>query len=392
VPGHLRHSGTGFLPALFCLLLTVGHAAAAVSVNAVRLGGSPTQTRLVFDLSDPGFAYTLDAPDRGVILLRLPGVSLGRGLQPPGPDGLLLGLALVEEDGTLLARIRHPDGCSTLAFRLEAGDGRPDRLVVDLFAPELVSELTPGLPDDVPPLQVDPVPRRRGPRIVVIDPGHGGDDPGAVAGGLREKDIVLDVGRRLAGILNRGSGIRAALTRDRDVRVPLRQRMRKAESEGADLFVSIHVNAARSRSAHGAEVFFLSIGAASDEASRELARLENMADPDYVVEEDVGLQDVPFLVDLRQSDTLIRSSRAAEEILDALTDRELTSSRGVKQAGFVVLKSFQVPSVLVELGFISSENDRRRMATDQHRDRLARALADGIERYFQRYAPRRVEE
>lgn len=371
---------------MLCLLLAAGPAAGAVFVNAVRLGVSPTQTRLVLDLSDAGFTYTADAVEPGVLLVRLPGVGLGRDLQPPQPEGLLLGLALVEEDGTALARIRHPDGIASLIFRLEAGDGRPERLVIDLFA----SELTPVPPDDGP-LHVDPLPRRRGPRIVIIDPGHGGDDPGAVAGGLHEKDVVLDVGRRLAEILNRGSGIRAILTRDRDVRVPLRQRMRKAEAEGADLFVSIHVNAARSRTAHGAEVFFLSIGAATDEASRELARLENMADPDYVVEEDAGLQDVPFLVDLRQSDTLLRSSRAAEEVLDALTDRELTSSRGVKQAGFVVLKSFQVPSVLVELGFISSEQDRRRLTTDQHRERLARALADGIERYFQKYAPRRAE-
>lgn len=385
MPGHLRQLGAGLLPALICALLSVSPAAGTVHLDAVRLGVSPSQTRLVFDLSGAGFDHVADAAEPGTLLLRLSGVQLARGLQTPHTEGLLSGLGLVEESGMVLARIRHPAGCGTRVFRLDAGDGRPERLVVDLFAPDRAP-----VPADEGPLQLDPLPRRRGPRVVVIDPGHGGDDPGAVAGGLREKDIVLDVGRRLAQILNQGSGIKAVLTRDRDVRVPLRQRMRRAEAEGADLFVSIHVNAAHSRTAQGAEVFFLSIGAASDEASRELARLENMADPDYVVLEDAELQDVPFLVDLRQSDTLLRSSRAAEEVLDALTDRDLTTSRGVKQAGFVVLKSFQVPSVLVELGFISSEASRRRLATDDHRDRLARALADGIQRYFEKYAPRRA--
>ncbi len=236
-----------------------------------------------------------------------------------------------------------------------------------------------------------PLPRRQGPRIVVVDPGHGGTDPGAIRNGLREKDVTLDVGRLLVERLNREPGIKAILTRDRDVLIPLRDRMRLAERKNADLFVSIHVNAAPSGAAKGAEVFFLSLGAASDQASRELARLENEADPEYVVEEDEALATLPFGLDLRQSDTLLRSSHAAEVILDTLTGKDLAEARGVKQAGFAVLRSFQVPSVLVELGFISSVADRRNLMDPDHRDRLAGALADGVNRYFETYAPKRAD-
>jgi N-acetylmuramoyl-L-alanine amidase len=225
--------------------------------------------------------------------------------------------------------------------------------------------------------------------VIVIDAGHGGNDPGAVAKDLREKDVCLDVARRLADLLNRKPGMKASLSRAGDVFLPLRQRLRLAEQRDAELFVSIHVNAAPSRQARGTEVYFLSLGAATDAASREVARLENESDPDYVVEEDGDLRQLPFLIDLRQSDTLLRSSRAAELVLDVLTRRSLAESRGVKQAGFAVLKSFQVPSVLVELGFISSKQDRKDLADPAHRQKLAEALADGVSLYFERFAPHR---
>ena len=233
-------------------------------------------------------------------------------------------------------------------------------------------------------------PRRSGPRVVVLDPGHGGADPGAVGKGLREKDVCLDVARRLAAALNKMPGYRAVITRQDDRRVSLAERMRFAEREGADLFVSIHVNAARSSRASGAEVFFLSIGAATDRAAAELARLENEADPDFVVQEDEALKGLPFAVDLRQSDTLLRSSRIAEVVLDVLSARGLAESRGVKQAGFAVLKSFQVPSILVEVGFISSQAERKKLKSPEHRQKLAEALADGVRRYFDRFAPART--
>jgi N-acetylmuramoyl-L-alanine amidase len=223
----------------------------------------------------------------------------------------------------------------------------------------------------------------------VIDPGHGGKDPGAVGKGLREKDVCLDIAQRLAVGLNRLPGYKAVVTRQSDQFISLGERMRAAEREGADLFVSIHVNAARSSRATGSEVFFLSIGAATDRAAAELARLENEADPEFVVEQDGALQGLPFAVDLRQSDTLLRSSRIAEVVLDVLSARGLAEPRGVKQAGFAVLKSFQVPSILVEVGFISSQSERKKLKDPGHRQKLADGLAEGVRTYFDRFAPAR---
>lgn len=235
-----------------------------------------------------------------------------------------------------------------------------------------------------------PGPQRSGPRVVIVDPGHGGADPGAVGKGLREKDVCLDVAKRLAAALNKVPGYRAVISRQDDRRIPLAERMRFAEREGADLFISIHVNAAPSSRASGAEVFFLSIGAATDRAAAEVARLENEADPDFVVQEDEALRGLPFAIDLRQADTLLRSSRIAEVVLDVLTARGLAESRGVKQAGFAVLKSFQVPSILVEVGFISSPAERKKLKSSDYRQRLAEALASGVWRYFGQSAPVRT--
>jgi len=249
-------------------------------------------------------------------------------------------------------------------------------------------------PPELPPLpsvELAPLPERKGPRIVVIDAGHGGDDPGATGPGLREKDVCLDVARRLHRVLSAQGGVHPVLTRSRDVLVPLRQRMQLAEEVEADLFVSIHVNASGAPEAHGVEVFFLSLEGASDEASRELARLENEA-LSSGNDEALGVgSELPFTLSLRQSDTLLRSSRAAEAVLDSFVTEKLAQNRGVRQASFVVLKSVAVPSILVELGFASSEVDREKLKLEAHRQALADALARGIGRYFEEFAPIRNE-
>ncbi|MBD3161486.1 MAG: hypothetical protein GF346_04695 [Candidatus Eisenbacteria bacterium] len=272
------------------------------------------------------------------------------------------------------------------SFWLDPSGAKPARFVVDV-SPS-------GSPGDEParPVQPEPVPRRTGDWRILIDPGHGGRDPGATARGLKEKEIVLDVSRRLEAILDRSPGFEARLTRTEDRFIGLVERRRIAEGYEADAFVSVHANAVRRSQAKGVEVYFLSLGGASDEAAKEIARLENEADPEYVVEEDAELTDIPFGFDLRQNDTIVRSSRLAEVTLVALEESNLSASRGVKQAGFAVLKSFQVPSVLVEVGFISNPAEARRLKTADHRQRLAETIAEGIVDYFRQYARARAEE
>jgi N-acetylmuramoyl-L-alanine amidase len=449
------------LAAVFLCLPSL--AGAACELMSARLGVTPARTRLVLDLSRSGFAYRCAAAGDTALVLELPGMKRAAGFHAPArPGGLFRSLRLRDRghDG-LEVRISLVAPATAKAFRVDAENGKPARLVIDLVAergvrpasapkppvapsarsPEAPPVSEPTAPSVTPPvtgpaarsaasLVTEPAarsaappaappiaeqmgssaqtgtdaamslksatgdassgPQRRGPRVVVVDPGHGGADPGAVGKGLREKDVCLDVAKRLAAALNKMPGYRAVISRQDDRRVPLAERMRFAEREGADLFISIHVNAAPSSRASGAEVFFLSIGAATDRAAAELARLENEADPDFVVQEDEALRGLPFAVDLRQADTLLRSSRIAEVVLDVLTARGLAESRGVKQAGFAVLKSFQVPSILVEIGFISSPAERKKLKSPDQRQRLAEALACGVGRYFDRFAPART--
>lgn len=375
-------------------------------LTGARLGVTAERTRIVLEFSRGDFRHEQREATGTSLTLRLPNVQAAKSLQRQlAGKGRLADLVVSDgKPSGLDVRLafRHPSRVSV--FRVDAEGKLPHRLVIDL-SPEPGGDAAQDRPAGTqataeaerpapppPPLDLEPAPAPRKAHVVVIDAGHGGHDPGAVGKDLKEKEVCLDVALRLAERLNRLPGFEAHLTRSDDRLISLGQRLRFAESKDADLFVSIHVNAAPSRAAVGAEVFYLSIGAATDRASSELARLENEAHPDYVVAEDAELQGLPFAVSLRQSDTLLRSSRIAEVVLDVLAERKLGEPRGVKQAAFAVLKSFQVPSILVELGFISNPVDRKRLQTKEHRGKLAEALADGVRQYFERYAPQRGVE
>ncbi|MFB3910056.1 MAG: N-acetylmuramoyl-L-alanine amidase, partial [Candidatus Eisenbacteria bacterium] len=326
-------------------------------------------------------------------------------LYPPQPD---LASVATGCDGSLLrVEIRTRADCEAQMQIVPPRDGKPLRCVVDLYpsgepgqgqagsaeagahgAASPPSSPQPAVP--AAPVVAEPLPRKTGPWRILIDPGHGGHDPGAQRKGIREKEVVLDVARRLEKILDGTPDFEAKLTRADDRFVGLVQRRKEAETYQADAFISIHVNAAKASKAIGVEVFFLSLRGASDQASSELARLENEADPDWVVEEDSQLQDLPFGFDLRQSDTILRSSRLAEAVLDRLDRSNLAASRGVKQAGFAVLKSFQVPSILVETGFLSNPGEAKRLQDPAHRQKLAECIAQGTIEYFQHSARSRA--
>lgn len=355
---------------------------------ATRIGVTPERTRLVLELDREAKAPQLQSATDSSATVILPGVSRADRLSLPElPAGFLHRLvasALSGAGNGTKLELRFDRRAQAKVFALDADGSLPARVVVDLNR-EAVGFTSPsatkGAGEKKPPADVR--------HVVVIDAGHGGEDPGATGGGLEEKEVALDVATRLGRALSSDKEFEVLQTRSTDVRVPLRQRYRVAEERGADLFLSIHLNASKSGSASGAEVFFLSLGAATDEAAKEAARLENESDPEYVVPTDEALQDLPFALDLRQSDTLRRSSHAALVLLDLLRDRKLAESRGVKQAGFAVLKSYQVPSVLVEIGFISSAEDRARLKEPEYRDRLAEALADGVREWFRQFAPER---
>ena len=213
---------------------------------------------------------------------------------------------------------------------------------------------------------------------IVIDAGHGGKDPGTHAGSLREKDIALDIAKRLRDDLER-RGFEVIMTRDKDIFIPLEQRAFIANSRKADMFVSIHVNAARNRRARGLETFYLNL-ATSDDAA-EVAARENASTGK------VRFSDVPKLLKQIMNHTFVEESRELATTTQAAIAQSILGgvkhplNRGVKTAGFHVLLGAQMPAVLVEVGFVSNREEARQLRSSSHRTKLASAVADGITRY-----------
>ena len=220
--------------------------------------------------------------------------------------------------------------------------------------------------------------------VIAIDAGHGGKDPGALGpNGAREKDITLRVAKELAAAINADPGMRAVLIRDDDTFVQLQERYQRARRAQADLFVSIHADAALNNAASGSSVFVLSTKGASSQAARWLADKENAADLVGGVsldDKDRNLSAV--LLDLSQSATMRMSEDAAANVLRSLKELGKAHKKEVEHANFVVLRSPDVPSMLVETGFITNPEEERKLSDPQHRKRLAFAIAQGVRAFF----------
>lgn len=226
--------------------------------------------------------------------------------------------------------------------------------------------------------------------IVALDPGHGGEDPGAVGPrGLKEKDVVLSVALALRERLNAQPNMRAFLTRDADFFVPLADRVQKARRVQADLFVSIHADAFTNQAARGASVFALSDRGATSTAARWLANKENAADAVGGVNVKVG-KDVHVLralLDMSTTAQIKDSLRIGSEVLGELDRVGRLHKQRVEQAGFAVLKAPDIPSILVETAFISNRDEEAKLADPEYRTKLVEALLSGIKRYFAKNPP-----
>lgn len=222
--------------------------------------------------------------------------------------------------------------------------------------------------------------------VIAIDPGHGGRDPGAIGrNGTREKDVVLAISRRLAKLVNDEPGMRAYMTRDRDEFITLRQRIQRAKQNGADMFISIHADAFQRTSAQGSSVYVLSPRGASSEAAQILADRENAAD----LAGGISLEDkddllASVLLDLSQTASLEASLEVGNSVLSGLKRVGPVHKKQVESAAFVVLKSPDIPSVLVETAFISNPEEERKLNDANHQNKLAQAMLTGIRSYFQR--------
>ncbi|RQO58804.1 N-acetylmuramoyl-L-alanine amidase [Paucibacter sp. KBW04] len=227
--------------------------------------------------------------------------------------------------------------------------------------------------------------------VIALDPGHGGEDPGAIGpSGLKEKDVVLAVALQLRDRLNSNPNIRVMMTRDADFFVPLHERVRKARRVQADLFVSIHADAFITPKARGASVFALSDGAASSQTARWMANKENAADLVGGVNKDIAVKDANVLkamLDMSTSAQIRDSLKLGSEVLGQIGRVGNLHKRSVEQAGFAVLKAPDVPSILVETAFISNPEEEAKLRDPDYQAKLVAALATGIARYFAKNPP-----
>lgn len=386
-----------------------------VGIKGVRLWPAPDNTRIVFDVSAP-LDYKVERlgnPDR--LVLDFGNTNLEKVLeQPVAADVIMKSIRSARRnqndlrivlDLKLKARYK--------AFLLKPNEEYGYRLVFDLFSQEqqeqqaqldhLVQQAAAGQPPREaatgqeaagqparPPVQQAAAPEVK-PRdiVIAIDAGHGGEDPGARGySGAYEKDIVLAIARRLQAQVDREPGMKAVMTRDGDYYLSLRKRTLKARNSRADLFASIHADAFRDRSVRGTSLYVLSQNGATNEAARWLAEKENASD----LIGGVSLDDkdnllASVLLDLSQTATLQASFEAGESVLSKLSPVAQMHKHSVQQAGFVVLKSPDIPSILVETAFISNPQDEKKLRNPDYQATVAGAIFGGIKEYFSRHPP-----
>jgi len=378
---------------------------AATEVRSVRLWRAPDNTRLVFDLSGPvqHSVFTLSAPNR--IVIDVNGASLATRLEQLSLSNTpITGMRSAQRTPTDLRLVLDLSAPVTpKSFSLAPNQQYGHRLVVDLFDQEAAA--APSLPaspaDSAPPVPVTPtqaasklppVPNGKRDIVIAIDAGHGGEDPGALGPkGAREKDVVLAIAKELQRQIDADKGFRAELVRSGDYFIPLRKRTEIARKKGADLFVSIHADAAPRSSAFGASVFALSDRGATSETARWLADSENRSDliggAGNVSLDNKDRMLAGVLLDLSMTASLSSSLNVGQKVLSNMGRVTPLHKRRVEQAGFMVLKSPDIPSILVETGFISNPGEAQKLAAGSHQQALARSIHSGVRQFFQQNPP-----
>ncbi|QDF96407.1 N-acetylmuramoyl-L-alanine amidase [Azoarcus sp. DD4] len=411
-----------FTGASLTLLVTrTGHAAA--SLLAVRVWPAEEYTRITLEgTAEPKFTHMLvKDPER--LVVDLEGVELNSVLQSL-PSKVLdtdpyirLIRAGQNRPGVVRVVIELKAETNPQVFTLKPVGDYGHRLVLDLYptqpadpllaliqkpspmdaaagdngsgVQQATRELRPPPHNDAPQAAKRNVPQVNRLFTVVLDPGHGGEDPGAVGrAGSYEKNVTLSIGRRLKRKIDSDPGMRAVLTRDGDFFVPLAQRVTRARKVQADLFVSIHADAFVRPEARGSSVFVLSESGASSSAARWLAQKEN--DADLIGGVNLARQDghlARTLLDLSQTATINDSLKLGKAVLSELGDINTLHKAHVEQAGFAVLKAPDIPSILVETAFISNPEEERRLNDDAYQDKMADAILRGIKRYFENNPP-----
>ena len=364
----------------------------ATQIRNARLWRSDDKLRLVFDLSGPVQykTFSLTAPERLIIDLSgavLSGVFSQLELKNTGITSIRSG-HFGKSDTRIVLDLAAP--MRLTSFVLPPQEGQGHRLVLDLTgatqAPrQIAAERAPLVA-----LVEKAHPKRD--IMVVVDPGHGGKDPGAIGSkGQREKDVVLSIAQLLARRLKREKGFDVKLVRNDDFFVPLRKRVDIARQHKADMFISVHADAAPRLTASGASVYALSEGGATSATARFMAQRENGADllgaTTLLNLKDKDPMLAGVILDMSMNATIASSLQLGSSVLGSLQSITSLHQKRVEQAAFAVLKSPDVPSILVETGFISNARDAQRLVTARHQQAVADGLFDGLKNYFQKNPP-----
>lgn len=395
---------------LFALMLATGAWAGQVELKEVRVWTAPDNTRVVFDLSGAVdfHVFTLSHPTRVVVdmvdtrsaskvLIKSPDNSPIRDMRSGVRHGndLRLVLDMVTPAADPHAILLPPHGKRGYRLAVDLGvapQGSADTRQVSSGSPSPAPAKVAATADDRSTAAASTVSVVYKPIVVAIDAGHGGADSGAIGvGGLMEKNVTLSIAKRLARLVNAQPGMHAFLTRKGDYYVGLRERIELARKAKADLFISIHADAFPDRSAQGSSVYVLSEHGASSEAARWLAQRENAAD----LVGGVSLEDkdptlASVLLDLSQTSAIEASFDVAGRLLGELDNLGPVHMSKVQQAAFVVLKSPDIPSVLVETAFITNPVGARHLRSASFQQHMAKSLMAGIKGYFSQYRPERV--
>lgn len=357
-------------------LIACASASFAAEIKTLQVTASAENTRAVFDLNGPldYKLFEIGNPDR--IVLDLRASSFAEGFAAPAGKGLLKSVRTGKQGKDVRVVFDLAAGVRPKSFLLLPADRAPYRLVVELYPRGKAKA-------EAVKLASAPVEKPRD-VVIAIDAGHGGDDPGAIgAAGTHEKEITLAVARELKRMIDKQPGMSAVLTRDADFFIPLKQRYQKAREAKADLFVSVHADAYSSGDARGSSVWMLSARGATSEAARWLEDRENRADLVGGVSLDNKDNTLAaVLLDLSQGATLEASGAVANQVLQALAKVGPTHRGFVEKANFVVLRSPDVPSILVETAFITNPAEEKRLKNPEQREKIAKAILDGVHSYF----------
>ncbi|ORU93901.1 MAG: N-acetylmuramoyl-L-alanine amidase [Cycloclasticus sp. symbiont of Bathymodiolus heckerae] len=365
---------------LFSAVSGVAMAASSKNVDSLRFWTAPDHTRLVLGISSPveHKVFALDNPPR--LVLDLSDAKFNATVPTFSPNHKVVSLMrhAPRNKKDLRVVIDLKTVVKAKSFLLKPNANYGHRLVIDLYPQQRKSDKSPVVVKKASSVA------KNNKWIVAIDAGHGGEDPGAKGyRGTREKVVVLAIAKKLAALVNKQPNMKAYLVRSGDYYIGLRKRMEKARQARADLFVSIHADAFKDQRARGSSVYVLSNRGASSEAARWLANSENAAD----LVGGVSLDDkddmlASVLLDLSQNATEDASATVASEVLKNLKGVGHVHKKQVQRAGFMVLKSPDIPSILVETAFISNRQEEAKLRTSSHQTKVAKAILKGVKAYF----------